>query len=199
LIRRLLGTLATRELGIIEVMTAAGVGYEVEIPLTVYERLPHEGSEIEIVTHQVFREDGVTLYGFLDPHDRAVFGRMLTASGVGPRLALNMLSTMPAERLVRAIIEKDLATLRQIPGLGAKKAERLAVEMADRFDDLAVAPATTKAGRTRGADEAVSALTALGYSATDAATAVRRVLDSDDTISGPEQLVRRALAALSAR
>jgi Holliday junction DNA helicase RuvA len=196
LIRRLRGTLATRELGVIEVMTASGVGYEIEIPLTVYERLPREGSEIEIRTHQVFREDGVTLYGFLEDHDRAVFARMLSASGVGPRLALNMLSTMPAERLVRAVLEKDLATLKQIPGLGTKKAERLAVEMRDRFDDLAVAPAPGGRPRTRGSEEAVSALTALGYSTTDAATAVRKVLDSEASAEGPEQLIRRALAVL---
>jgi Holliday junction DNA helicase RuvA len=198
MIRRLRGKLLTRGLGVIEVMTAAGVGYEVEVPLPVYERLPREGSDLEIRTHQVFREDGVTLYGFLEEHDRAVFGRMLTASGVGPRLALNMLSTMPAERLVRAILEKDLPTLKQIPGLGVKKAERLAVEMADRFDDLAVAPSAGRQ-KPRGADEAISALTALGYSTTDAATAVRKVLDGEEKIEGPEQLIRKALAALSSR
>jgi Holliday junction DNA helicase RuvA len=198
MIRRLRGKLVTRELGVIEVMTASGVGYEVEVPLTVYERLPREGSDVEIRTHQVFREDGATLYGFLEEHDRAVFARLLIASGVGPRLALNMLSTMPAERLVRAILEKDLTTLKQIPGLGAKKAERLAVEMADRFDDLAVAPSAGRP-RSRGADEAISALTALGYSTTDAATAVRRVLDGDEKPDGPEQLIRKALTALSSR
>lgn len=198
MIRRLRGELVTRGLGVIEVMTVAGVGYEIEVPVSVYERLPREGSEIEIRTHQVFREDGVTLYGFLEDHDRAVFARMLTASGVGPKLALNMFSTMPAERLVRAILEKDLVTLKQIPGLGAKKAERLAVEMADRFDDLAVAPSAGKP-RSRGADEAISALTALGYSTTDAATAVRKILDGDEKVQGPEQLIRQALAALAAR
>lgn len=198
MIRRLRGTLVTRELGVIEIMTVAGVGYEVEIPLTVYERLPREGDEVEIRTHQVFREDGVTLYGFIEEHDRAVFARMLTASGVGPRLALNMLSTMPTDRLVRAILAKDLATLRQIPGLGAKKAEKLAVEMADRLDDLAVGPAAGRP-RSRGADEAISALAALGYSTTDAATAVRQILDGDQSIDGPQQLIRLALAALSSR
>jgi Holliday junction DNA helicase RuvA len=197
-IRRLRGTLVTRELGVIEIMTVAGVGYEVEIPLTVYERLPREGDEVEIRTHQVFREDGVTLYGFIEDHDRAVFARMLTASGVGPRLALNMLSTMPTDRLVRAILAKDLATLRQIPGLGAKKAEKLAVEMADRLDDLAVGPAAGRP-RSRGADEAIRALSALGYSTTDAATAVRQILDGDQSIDGPQQLIRLALAALSSR
>jgi Holliday junction DNA helicase RuvA len=198
MIRRLRGQLVTRELGVIEVMTAAGVGYEVEVPLSVYERLPREGSDVEIRTHQVFREDGVTLYGFLEEHDRAVFARMLTASGVGPRLALNMFSTMPAERIVRAILEKDLVTLKQIPGLGAKKAERLAVEMADRFDDLAVAPSAGRP-KSRGADEAISALAALGYPTADAAVSVRRVLDGDEKVEGPEQLIRKALAVLSSR
>jgi Holliday junction DNA helicase RuvA len=197
MISRMRGRLVRREMGVIEVMTDGGVAYELEIPLTVYERLPRVGSDIEMRCYQVVREDAVVLYGFLDGAERAVFGRLLTASGVGPRLALNMLSTMPPERLVRAIVEKDIASLRQIPGLGTKKAERLVLELADRLDDLALASTQPRPeGRT--AEEAVSALVALGYSPAAAATAVRKALDEGGRLIGPE-LIKAALGALSSK
>jgi Holliday junction DNA helicase RuvA len=195
MISRIRGRLIRRNLGGIEIMTASGVAYEVVVPLTVYERLPREGADIELRTLQVFREDAVTLYGFLHSEERAVFARLLTASGVGPRLALNMLSTLTPDRLVRAILEKDIPILRQIPGLGSKKAERLVVEMADRLDDLAL----TAAGSAKapgGADEAVGALVALGYSPADAAAAVRRALEADATLTGTEQVIRAALGSI---
>jgi Holliday junction DNA helicase RuvA len=195
MISRIRGRLIRRDLGGIEIMTASGVAYEVVVPLTVYERLPREGADIELRTLQVFREDAVTLYGFLQSEERAVFARLLTASGVGPRLALNMLSTLTPDRLVRAILEKDVPVLRQIPGLGTKKAERLVVEMADRLDDLAL----TAAGSAKapgGADEAVGALVALGYSPADAAAAVRRALEADATLTGTEQVIRAALGSI---
>ncbi|MGH7465261.1 MAG: Holliday junction branch migration protein RuvA, partial [Longimicrobiales bacterium] len=177
MISRIRGVLLRRQLGIVEVMTAGGVAYEVQIPLTVFERLPKEGSDVELRTWQVVREDAVELYGFIDEAERAVFSRLLTASGVGPRLAVNILSTMTPERVVRAIIDRDIAALRQIPGLGTKKAERLALELADRLDDIAVTAA--KAGRSAAPafDEAVGALVALGYTNGDAASAVRKVVD----------------------
>jgi len=198
-IRRVRGKLLSRELGVVEVMTAAGVGYEIEIPLTVYERLPKQGADVELRTFQVFRDEGVTLYGFLDEGERAVFARLLTAAGVGPRLALNMLSTMPPERLVRAILEKDIATLRQIPGLGARKAEKLVVELADRMNDLAVASRGEARTPDRSSEDAVAALVTLGYSPAEAATAVRKVLDGDPGLTGAETLIRAALGVMTAR
>jgi Holliday junction DNA helicase RuvA len=198
MISRVRGTLLTRKLGTVEVMTASGLGYQIEIPLTVYERLPREGGEVELRTVQVVREDGITLYGFSDDAERAVFMRLLTASGVGPRLALNMLSTLPPYRLLSAIADKDIAALRQIPGLGTKKAERLVVELGDRVTDLAAVAASPKAN-PRGAEEAVRALVTLGYSPTDAAGAVRDAIDADPGLSGTEQVIRAALAVLSTR
>jgi Holliday junction DNA helicase RuvA len=195
-ISRVRGTLLRRELGVAEVLTPGGVAYEIEIPLTVYERLPREGADIELRTVQVVREDDVTLYGFLDDAERATFARLLTASGVGPRLALNMLSTLPPDRLVRAIRERDVASLRRIPGLGTKKAERLVVEMADRLDDL-VAAHVGERTRDRGADDAVAALVALGYTASEATTAVRAVLDQRADVGGID-LIKAALAGLAA-
>lgn len=182
-----------RELGVAEVMTGGGVGYELLIPLGVFERLPREGGDVELRTYQVVREDAVELYGFLDDAERAIFGKLLSASGVGPRLALNILSALPPERIVRAIVDKDIATLRQIPGLGVKKAERLALELADRLDDVAVA--TTGAGGGRGLEEAVKALVALGYSSSDAAASVRKVMDEQGPLP-PVELIKAALAGI---
>ncbi|MCI0437150.1 MAG: Holliday junction branch migration protein RuvA [Gemmatimonadetes bacterium] len=196
MISRVRGTLVRRDLGAVEITTAGGVTYEIEVPLTVYEQLPREGQEVELRTFHVQREDDVRLYGFIDGPQRSVFARLLTASGVGPRLALNMLSTMSADRLVRAILERDVTTLRQIPGLGTKKAQKLVLELADRLSDLAVAASDTRP-RTRGADEAVSALVSLGYSQAQAAAAVRKVLDTDAQPGGTQQLIRAALAALT--
>jgi len=194
MISRIRGTLVRRDAGLVEVMTAGGVCYEIEVPLTIYERLPRAGADIELRTMQIVREDAVTLYGFLDDLDRRVFARLLTASGVGPRLALNMLSTMPSQRIVRAILDRDIASLRQIPGLGAKKAERLAVELTDRLDDLAALSAAASP-RARSTEEAVGALVALGYSHAAASAAVRRVLDSDGEATGIT-LIKAALSSL---
>jgi holliday junction DNA helicase RuvA len=192
-ISRIRGTLLRRELGTAEVMTAGGVAYELHIPLGVFERLPREGAEVELRAYQVVREDAIELFGFLDDAERVVFGRLLSASGVGPRLALNILSSMPPQRIVRAIHDKDIAALRQIPGLGAKKAERLALELADRLDDIAVT-ATGPRGAP-GFEEAVAALVALGYSNTDAASAVRRVMDEQGGLPAID-LIKAALAAM---
>lgn len=195
MISRIRGTLLRRELDSAEIMTAGGVAYQISVPLSVFERLPQEGGEVELITHQVVREDSIELFGFLQDGERRLFGRLLTASGVGPRLALSMLSTLPPQRLVRAIVDKDIAALRQVPGLGAKKAEKIAVELADRLDDLTVAVAGTRAeGRT--AEDAVGALVALGYSNSEASEAVRAALDADGRIQGVE-LIRAALAAMS--
>lgn len=197
MISRIRGTLLSRELGVVEVMTAGGVAYELEIPLTVYERLPREGADVELRVYHVVREDDVTLYGFLDAADRTLFARLLTASGVGPRLALNMLSTLPPERLVQAVRERNIPALRQIPGLGTKKAERLVLELADRMDDLAVVAASPGPGGRR-ADDAIGALVALGYAAPEAGVAVRKAIDSGGELEGIA-LIKAALAELGGK
>jgi holliday junction DNA helicase RuvA len=195
LISRVRGTLVRRDLNTIEVMTSGGIAYELQIPLMVFERLPREGAEVELRTFQVVREDSVELFGFMDNSERVLFGRLLSASGVGPRLALNMLSTLAPEPLVRAITGKDIATLKRIPGLGAKKAERLVLELADRLDDIT----TGVRERVRvgeGAEEAVHALVALGYHPSEASTAVRKSLDEDARLMGIG-LIKAALAKVT--
>lgn len=199
MISRIRGTLLRRDLAGCEVMTAGGVAYEIEIPLTVFERLPREGAEIELRTHQLFREDAQVLYGFLEENERAVFARLLTASGVGPKLALAMLSRYAPDRLVRAITDRDIATLRQIPGLGTKKAERLVLELGDKLQDLAFAgTGGSGAARPEGraAEEAVAALVALGYSAGDATHAIRDILDERPGLAGVD-LIKAALSAMA--
>ncbi|HUP88280.1 MAG TPA: Holliday junction branch migration protein RuvA [Longimicrobiales bacterium] len=194
MISRVHGKLVRRDLGSVEVMTPGGVAYEIFIPLTVFERLPREGGEVELRTHHVVREDAAELFGFLDNSERMLFGRLLSASGVGPRLALNMLSTMTPDRLVLAITTKDIAGLKRIPGLGTKKAERLVLELADRLDDIAISRGNRPIGAT--ADEAVGALVALGYNAAEASAAVRKALDDEGKLLGID-LIKAALAKVN--
>ncbi len=193
MISRLRGKLLSREVDRIEVETSGGVVYELEVPLTVQQRLPSVGSDVEIRTFQVVREDALTLYGFLEPGERELFGRLLGASGVGAKLAAAMLSTYTAARLARALAEKDVTALKQVSGVGKKTAERIILELSDKVQDLAV-EAGREGAAVAGAQEAVSALVALGYSFTDADRAVRAVVDGDEKAPDAQQLIRKALA-----
>jgi Holliday junction DNA helicase RuvA len=200
LIVQISGTLLAKELDRVEVMTAGGVGYGLQIPLSVYETLPRPGDTITLFTSLVVKEDGWLLFGFSTAHERRVFERVLSAKGVGPALALGMLSTLSAERVVRAIREKDVATLQSVPRVGRKKAEQLILDLADKLDDVMVA-ASGAAPRPEGAaaDDAMRALVSLGYSSGDAEKAVRIALDDGGRgLSAPE-LIRRALAKVSSR
>ena len=197
MISRLKGTLISRELDHVEVETGGGVVYEVQIPLSILERLPRPPApDFEIRTLHVVREDSDTLYGFLEPFERELFSRLLGASGVGPKVALAMLSTYSAPRLAQALAEKDVNALRQVSGVGKKTAERMVLELADKVEDLAVAaagPDGAAGGTGPGAQEAVGALVALGYAFVDADAAVRHAL-ADGEAAGTDELVRRALA-----
>ena len=196
MISRLKGTLISRELDHVEVETAGGVVYEVQIPLSILERLPKPPApNFEIRTFQVVREDSDTLYGFLELFERELFGRLLGASGVGPKVALAMLSTYSARRLAQALAEKDVNALKQVSGVGKKTAERIVLELADRVEDLAAAaagPGGASEGTGPDAQEAVGALVALGYSFVDADVAVRHAL-ADGEAAGTDELVCRAL------
>ncbi len=171
--------------------TAGGVGYAVTVPLGVLERLPAPGSRVSLHTELVVREDGWALYGFDAPAERTVFQRLLGASGVGPKLALAVLSTLGPERAVRSLKERDIAALATVPGIGRKKAEKLVVEIGDRFEG---APAGLPAPSGAGA-EAVQALVRLGYAAPGAEDAVRKVLAEGITDTAP--VIRQALQLLS--
>ncbi len=192
MISRLQGTLLTRDTERVEIETSGGVVYEVEVPLTVLQRLPSPGGVVEVRTVQVVTESSVTLYGFIEAAERTLFQRLLTASGVGAKVALAMMSTFSAERLARALVEKDLTALQQVSGIGRKKAEKIALELADKVADLAIVTPRVP-GQVGGAQEAVQALVALGYSFADADRAVREALESGAPKT-TEELIRKALA-----
>lgn len=197
MIAALAGTLAERDGEAIVIQTPGGVGYEVTVPLGVFERLPAQGQPVALHTELVVREDGWTLYGFDTAQERRVFQRLLGASGFGPRLALALLSALGPDRTVRSIQERNLAALATVPGIGKKKAERLVLELQDRFADLAVAPAPGRAAIPARGEEAVRALAGLGYSLPQADEAVRAALEAggpDDTAA----VLRRALLTLTA-
>ncbi|MDH3223751.1 MAG: Holliday junction branch migration protein RuvA [Gemmatimonadota bacterium] len=193
MISRIRGTVLERDVDAVEILTASGLVYEVEVPLTVFQRLPGKGAEVELRTVYVVKEDSADLYGFIDPHERTMFSRLLTASGVGPKLALGMLSTYTSARLARALAERDSRALTQVSGVGKKKADKIILELADKVQDLAMTPDVPQA-QASGAQEAVAALTGLGYSFVEADYAVREaVAAGDDTTA--EALIRAVLAS----
>lgn len=188
------GVVAERESDTLVVQTDGGVGYFITVPAGVAERLPAPGSRVSLHTELVVKEDGWALYGFDRPLERAVFQRLLGASGFGPRLALAVLSVLGPERTVRSVLARDLVALSSVGGVGRKKAERLVLELHDKLGDLALEP---EAPRTPGAEEAVRALMGLGYGPGAADDAVRAVL-ADGAAPDTSQLIRRALQRLAA-
>jgi Holliday junction DNA helicase RuvA len=197
MISQITGSLVAKELDRVEVMTAGGVGYELSIPLSVYEGLPRPGEPVTLHTELVVKDDGWQLFGFSTTRERIVFQRVLGAKGVGPALALGLLSTLTADRLVRAIREKDVPTLQSVPRVGRKKAEQLILDLADKLDDLQVSGAAAARPDGAGVEDAVRALVSLGYSTADAERAVRAAVDSGGGAmrSAPE-LIRGALTKL---
>ena len=195
MIARVTGVLAAREGETIVVQTDGGVGYEVTVPLGVAGRLPPTGGRVSLHTELVVKEDGWSLFGFDRAAERQIFQRLLGASGFGPKLALALLSALGAGRTVRSVRDRDLAALSSVAGIGRKKAERLVLELRDRFDDVALEPETE---RTPGGDEAVRALVGLGYAPGAAEDAVRAALAGGSSEETP-QLIRRALQRLATR
>ena len=194
------GRIVSKELDRVEILTKGGVGYELLIPLSVYESLPKLGEDAALHTHLVVKEDGWQLFGFSTPFERRVFQRLLGAKGVGPALALGMLSTLTAERLVRAIREKDLVALQSVPRMGRKKAEQLILDLADKMDDVQV---DTGAGGPRpaggSADDAIRALVSLGYTTADAERYVKAAIDGGGGKLTAPELIRAALGKVGTR
>ena len=164
------------------------------MPTKVAGRLPPTGSKVRLRTVQVVRDDSVALYGFLEAHERDMFQRLLGATGVGAKLAREMLSTYSVKRLAQALANKETAVLTRVTGVGKKTAELLVLRLGDKVRDLALA-AESGAAAPRGADEAINALTALGYSFAQAEEAVRGVLGAGEAGDemNTEELIRGAL------
>lgn len=181
-------------------LEVGGVGYEVEAPMTVFYDLPESGAELTLHTHFVVREDAQLLFGFASRYERELFRSLIRVNGVGPKMALAILSGIEADRLAACIRNQDITSLVKVPGIGKKTAERLVIEMADRIDKIDGAPASlpgpAKVASTPDArDDAIAALEALGYRNKDAAAAVARA--AGDGNDSSEQLIRRALQALA--
>lgn len=195
MISRVRGRLASIRQSRVEVTTASGVTYELVIPAGVFGSLGDVGEEVELHAALVAREDSLELFGFASAGDRELFLRLQGASGVGPRLALAILGTLPATRVVRAIRNRDHAALQLVSGIGKKTAERIALELGDKLDDLETLELVGDDGAASGG--ALKALRTLGYSAAESEKAMaeaRRELSGDDART--EDLIRAALKHL---
>lgn len=177
-----------------------GVGYEVDAPMSTFYRLPAVGDKVTLHTHLVVREDAQLLYAFAEKRDRALFRELIKLNGVGPKLALALMSGLEVEELIGAVQAQDTSALTRVPGVGKKTAERLLVELKDRFkawEDIpgAAVPLVTGTApiAVSGTADAVSALIALGYKPQEASRAVANI--KEDGLSS-EELIRRALKGM---
>ncbi|HEV2464532.1 MAG TPA: Holliday junction branch migration protein RuvA [Acidobacteriaceae bacterium] len=178
------------------IVEAAGVGYEVIISIPTFTALPAEGAEVSLHIYTQVREDILALYGFLDLKEKRLFERLITVSGVGPRLAVTILSGLSPERTVNAIRAQDHATLTHIPGVGKKLAERLVVELKDKLEDMAVAPAAVVSAGPA-AEDVLSALTNLGYQRPAAQKAIEAAVEKDKSLGKDfDGLFRAALKVI---
>ncbi len=180
------------------IIECGGVGYDVAISVATFTALPAEGAEARLHIYTHVREDQIALFGFAEPNEKKLFEKLLTISGIGPKLAITVLSGIDTDRLVTAIRAGDHATLTRIPGIGKKTAERVVLELKDKLDDMAVvsAPAARSAlGPV--ADDALSAMVNLGYARAAALRAVEMVLAKDPGAANDfEMLFRAAMAAV---
>jgi Holliday junction DNA helicase RuvA len=176
----------------------SGVGYELEAPMTTFYELPAVGEMVTLYTHLVVREDAHLLYGFAREGQRRLFRELLKVNGVGPRVALAVLSGLSDVEFSRCVAEEDIARLTKVPGIGRKTAERLVIEMRDKLStDIAGPAAASAPGPAAPADpvsEAVSALVSLGYKPNEASRAVRGV--SSKGLSA-EEIIRQALKGMA--
>lgn len=173
------------------VLDVHGVGYEVEAPMTTFYDLPAVGTEIILHTHLVIREDAHSLFGFAHEADRTMFRSLIKVNGVGPKLALTILSGLSAEQFHRCIHDNDINSLIRLPGVGKKTAERLVIEMRDRLPDLEDSTSTTLMPIIGNAkQEAISALCSLGYKPLDASKMVQNIAAEGKTC---EEIIRMAL------
>ncbi|MCZ4323034.1 component of RuvABC resolvasome, regulatory subunit [Pseudomonas sp. 8BK] len=200
MIGRLRGTLAEKQPPHV-IVDINGLGYELEVPMTTLYRLPSVGEPLTLHTHLVVREDAHLLYGFFEKRERELFRELIRLNGVGPKLALALMSGLEVDELVRCVQAQDTSVLVKIPGVGKKTAERLLVELKDRFkaweavpgmSTLVVEPRGTGAV-TSAENDAVSALISLGYKPQEASRAVSAI--KEDGLSS-EDMIRRALKGM---
>src|SRR6266700_7973379 len=165
------------------IIEAGGVGYDVTISVPTFTALPGLGGEAALHIYTQVSDDAIALFGFLDREEKRLFERLITVSGVGPKLAIKMLSGLSPERTVQAIRGQDHAQLTRIPGVGKKLAERLVVELKDKLDDFAVAPVQSSVAGPA-VDDVLSALTNLGYQRPAAEKAIEQAVAKDAALTG---------------
>jgi Holliday junction DNA helicase RuvA len=175
-----------------------GVGYSVTIPVSTFYRLGEPGSEVALLTHTHVREDALALFGFLTSAEQTLFERLIAVAGVGPRLAISILSGIETPDLVGALRSGDVARLTRIPGVGKKTAERLVVELKDKMAGLEGIEPPTEEPAAEPHEDLVSALLHLGYSRPEAERGVKKAV-AQDTEGSFEELLRRTLRVLSGR
>ena len=196
MIGHLRGRLAAKHPPVL-VVDVGGVGYEVEAPMSTFYGLPGVGAEVSLHTHLVVREDAHVLFGFGTERERGLFRELIKVSGVGPRIALAILSGVTVDEFHRAVECEDVATLVRVPGIGRKTAERLVIEMRDRLKGIAAhaggSPHGVPAGATASPQaEAFSALVALGYKPAEVTRLLQKV---DPSVTSTEEMIRHALRA----
>jgi Holliday junction DNA helicase RuvA len=178
------------------IVEAGGVGYDVIISVSTFTALPSVGAEAALHIHTQVSEDQIALFGFLERDEKRLFERLITVNGVGPKLAIKMLSGLPVDRAVQAIRSQDHAQLVRIPGVGKKLAERLVLELKDKLDDFAVAPVQTSV-RGPVVDDVLSALVNLGYQRAAAERAIDQSIAKDKALAADfDGLFRGALKVI---
>lgn len=190
MIGRLAGTVIEKTPPLI-LLDVSGVGYEVNVPMSTFCNLPAEGGKVVLLTHLIVREDAHLLFGFATAGERNVFRALLKVSGIGPRIALAILSGMKAEDVVAAVENQQSSLLTRIPGIGKKTAERLVLELKGKL--LGLVPTGLQTATSSTTNDVLSALIALGYSEKEAQAAVKG-LDPDTSVS---EGIRLALKQLS--
>lgn len=175
------------------IVEASGVGYDVNISVPTFSQLPALGTEIAFHVHTHVREDSIALFGFLRPAEKQLFERLICVSGIGPKLAITILSGMPADEMVGAIRGNDVARLTRIPGIGKKTAERMVLELRDKLQDFGAPSVAAPASPIE--EDVLSALVNLGYQRPAAERALAKV--GNGNRQSFEALFREALAALS--
>lgn len=196
MIGRLRGTLADASWDCL-IVDAGGVGYRVHVPLSTRARLPAAGNPVQLEIHTHVRDDAIALYGFTSRAELQLFERLIEVGGVGPRLALTILSTFTPEQFYRAVTQEEVGILTRVPGVGKKTAQRLILELRERLPAMGDGAAGAQAPAGAEAD-ALAALVSLGYGQAEAAAAVERALKEEQAAGVPvEDLVRRALRYFS--
>jgi Holliday junction DNA helicase RuvA len=196
MIAHLRGRLISKEPGQ-AIVEAAGVGYDVAISVPTFISLASVGAEVSLHIHTQVSEDQIALFGFLDRQEKRLFERLITVGGVGPKLAIKILSGLSSDRTVQAIRGQDHAQLVRIPGVGKKLAERLVVELKDKLDDFAVAPAVRVGVQGAAVDDVLSALVNLGYQRPAAEKAIEQAVEKDKALAGEfDGLFRAALKVI---